>query len=231
MSKNSCVIRKSTPGVDLRLEVAQVVLGRSWRGCASRGTPPHRSRSGSPRGSARPARASTPGRPRSWSTRACPAGGSPRSASTLSKPCVAHLVERRRAARRRRADAGEVRHRLEAELVADPRDDLDRLPASSSRRRRRSPRRTRDRGRAAGRAPRRGSARPRASSAGRTRTRRRGRRSRAGSRRCACPQTRTTPAASDRARRPRRCARRAPWPRDAPGSRASRTATSWRSRA
>ena len=98
---------------------------------------------------------------------------------------AAHLVERGAQLVDRRADAGEVRHRLEADLVADARDDLERLAA----------------GRAAGavgdadevrapagagpRAPGRGSPRPRASWAGRTRRRTPGGRPTRRSRRCA----------------------------------------------
>ena len=58
-----------------------------------------------------------------------PCGGSPRRASTFSKPRRAHLVERGAQLVDRGADAGEVRHRLQADLVADARDDLERLAA------------------------------------------------------------------------------------------------------
>ena len=44
-------------------------------------------------------------------------------------PSRAHLVERRAQLVDGRADAGEVRHRLEPVLVADARDDLERLAA------------------------------------------------------------------------------------------------------
>ena len=69
-------------------------------------------------------------RPPSVFVHSCwPCGGSPRRARTLSKPRRAHLVERGAQLVDRRADAGEVRHRLQADLVADALDDLERLAA------------------------------------------------------------------------------------------------------
>ena len=100
---------------------------RRWRGCGPRGSTRRRSRSRSRRGSARPARASSC-RPPSVAVHSLwPCGGSPRSASTFSTPrsrirssVVAQLLDRR-------ADAGEVRHRLEPEVALHVRDDVDRL--------------------------------------------------------------------------------------------------------
>ena len=100
---------------------------RRWRGCGPRGSRRRRSRSRSRRGSARPARASSAGRPRSRSTRSWPCGGSPRSASTFSTPRSRIRSSVSRSSRDRRADAGEVRHRLEPEVALHVRDDVDRL--------------------------------------------------------------------------------------------------------
>ncbi len=57
--------------------------------------------------------------------RSTPSGGSPRSASTLSMPCVAQPVENRAQLVDGRVDAGQVRHRLDVELVADARHQVD----------------------------------------------------------------------------------------------------------
>ena len=147
---------------------------------------------------------------------------------------VAHLVERAAQLVDRGADAGEVRHRLQAVLALDARDDVDRLVARASRRRRRSPRRSRARAARARAARARGSPRPRRSSAGRTRRRTTGSSvCGSGARRCARRQTLTRLCQGCRSRRstapgsPRRCAIARPGrPRGGAGSRASRSATS-----
>ena len=71
-------------------------------------------------------------------------------------PAARDLVEDLAQPVDRLADAGQVRHRLEAEVLLDPLRDLDRALARRARRRRRSPTRSRARPSAAPRAPPRG---------------------------------------------------------------------------
>ena len=174
--------------VDLLLEVVEVVLGA--RGVDVRlGEARRADREGVvARGSARRARASTRGRPRSSPTRPAPAGGSPRRARTLSIPAsrIASSVSR--------SSSTVEPTQVKCAIASRPYSSLMRetisivLSRGASRPRRRSPTRSRAAASAARSTRRTGCARPPRSSAGRTRTRTRAGPAGRAARRCASPQ-------------------------------------------
>ena len=121
-------MRKLDAGVDLLLEVAQVVLGRGGVDVGLREA--RRADRQLVVGAdeldqlARVLEAALGLRPLLLALRRIAAQG-----EDVLEAEAAHLVERGAQLVDRRADAGEVRHRLQADLVADARDDLERLAA------------------------------------------------------------------------------------------------------
>ena len=112
--------------VDLLLEEAQVVgeVGRLGVDLGEAGGAD--AEVVAARRSARPARSSSAGRPGCGRHSVSPRGGSPRRASTFSMPASAMPSRIVRSSSRRGADAGEVGHRLDPELLLDPLGHLER---------------------------------------------------------------------------------------------------------
>ena len=129
MSKNSWVIRKSTPAATFSARCSRSASGLTRMDVGLREAGGADRKGVVRRRSARRVRASTRGRPRSWSTPPVrPAGRRAGRARCRSRPArISSSVSR--SSRTVAPDAGEVGHRLEAVLVPDPLDDLDRLLA------------------------------------------------------------------------------------------------------